>query len=48
MKLEDPIYPTDILLIDALGVMDKSESLKHAIPEFLRHNIIEGDIRNVC
>lgn len=48
MKLEDPKYPTDILLIDALGVMDKSESLKYAIPEFLRHNIIEGDIRNVC
>lgn len=48
LKLENTLYPTDILLLESLGIMEKSEAEKHAIPEFLRHNIIEGDIRNVC
>ena len=26
----------------------KQESIEAAIPEFLRHNIVEAEIRNVC
>jgi len=49
-KLDKPIYPSGILIMCAL--MDnnsfKEKSLKEAIPEFKRFNIVEAEIRNVC
>lgn len=49
-KLSEPLYPRDIVLAakldDSLDM--KEQCLKEAIPEFLRFNIIESEIRNVC
>ena len=49
-KLSEPLYPKDIILAakldDSLDM--KEQCLKEAIPEFLRFNIIESEIRNVC
>ncbi len=49
-KLSEPLYPRDIILAAKLdGFLDRKEQcLKEAIPEFLRFNIIESEIRNVC
>ena len=49
-KLSEPLYPKDIILAAKLDdSLDKKEQcLKEAIPEFLRFNIIESEIRNVC
>lgn len=49
-KLSEPLYPRDVLLAAKLGdAFDMREQCrKEAIPEFLRFNIIEGEIRNVC
>ena len=49
-KLQKIIYPAGILAMCAAFNSDepKSESLREAIPEFLRHNIVEAEIRNVC
>ena len=49
-KLSEPLYPRDILLAAKLDVsLDvKEQCMKEAIPEFLRFNIIESEIRNVC
>lgn len=48
-KLDEVIYPADILILDEL---DKSENIKKeawekAIPEFKRFNIVESEVRNV-
>lgn len=49
-KLSEPLYPQDVVLAakldDSLDM--KEQCLKEAIPEFLRFNIIESEIRNVC
>lgn len=49
-KLSEPLYPRDILLAAKLdNAFDMREQCrKEAIPEFLRFNIIESEIRNVC
>lgn len=49
-KLSEPLYPRDILLATKLDdTLDMREQCrKEAIPEFLRFNIIESEIRNVC
>ncbi len=48
--LSEPVYPRDVVLAaklnDSLDM--KEQCLKEAIPEFLRFNIIESEIRNVC
>ncbi|NLZ37268.1 MAG: helix-turn-helix transcriptional regulator [Clostridiales bacterium] len=48
--LKQTLYPRDIefaaRLSDELDLREASK--RDAIPEFLRHNIIESDIRNVC
>ena len=48
--LPEPLYPWDVVLAakldDSLDM--KEQCLKEAIPEFLRFNIIESEIRNVC
>ena len=49
-KLKQPIYPAGILAMCAALKNDvpKSESLREAIPEFLRHNIVEAEVWDVC
>ena len=49
-KLSEAIYPRDVLLAAKLDAsLDvKEQCLKEAIPEFLRFNIIESEVRNVC
>lgn len=49
-SLEDVYYPLDFELIAKINpVLDVREKEKEdAIPEFLRFNIVEKEIRNVC
>lgn len=48
-RLVEPIYPRDIMVAAKLSpALDEREaSVENAIPEFLRFNIVEGDVRNV-
>lgn len=48
-KLDRIIYPAGILILCAVSKSDdaKRKAEAEAIPEFMRHNIIEADIRNV-
>lgn len=48
--LPEPLYPRDVILAAKLNAsLDmKEQCLKEAIPEFLRFNIVESEIRNVC
>ena len=50
LKLSKPIYPAGIVILCAALKTDKpkEKSLKEAIPEFLRHNIVESEVRNVA
>lgn len=50
LKLEKTIYPAGVLILSsALNSEEpKAQSLKEAIPEFLRHNIVESEVRNVA
>ena len=48
-KLSEIVYPTGIL-IKAAVLNDESvkrEAVKNAIPEFMRFNIVENEVRNV-
>lgn len=47
--LSEPLYPRDIMLMAKLdSSLDmREQSRKEAIPEFMRFNIIESEIRNV-
>lgn len=49
-KLSETVYPRDVVLAAKRDhSLDKKEQCpKEAIPEFLRFNIIESEIRNVC
>ena len=49
LKLNDTIYPSSVLTALAVSKDEriKEKALKNAIPEFLRFNIVEGDVRNV-
>ena len=48
--LSEPLYPRDVILAAKLDAsLDvKEQCLKEAIPEFMRFNIVESEIRNVC
>jgi transcriptional regulator with XRE-family HTH domain len=48
-KLQRMIFPAGVLALCAARGNDeaKTESLHEAIPEFLRHNIVEAEVRNV-
>lgn len=49
-KMQKMIYPVGILLITASVLSDdsvKEDAVKHAIPEFLKYNIVESEVRNV-
>lgn len=49
-KLAEPIYPLSVVMADAITKNSrwKAESIRDAIPEFMRFNIVEGEVRNVC
>ena len=49
-SLKEPIFPRDIELTARLdSSLDiKSQAILESIPEFIRFNIVEKDIRNVC
>ena len=49
-KLKRIIYPASILTLCAAIKSDipKEESINEAIPEFIRFNIVESEVRNVC
>ena len=49
-KLAKPIFPASVVVATAVEKTEryKKEAVAHAIPEFLRFNIVEAEIRNVC
>ena len=48
-KLQKVMFPAGVLAMCAAYKSDepKAESMREAIPEFLRHNIVEAEVRNV-
>ena len=48
-KLSETLYPIGVILLSEAKKSDgpKSTSRAQAIPEFIRHNIIESEVRNV-
>ena len=48
-KLSHTIYPRSVLALSAASKNDeaKKNAVKNAIPEFIRHNIVESEVRNV-
>ncbi|MGI6744031.1 MAG: helix-turn-helix domain-containing protein [Eubacteriales bacterium] len=48
-KLEKPVYPAGLRAVSAAAKNDIAlkEAVKTAIPEFMRFNIVESDVRNV-
>ena len=48
-KLEHPLYPSSVLLLCKVQQSDvpKQECIRTAIPEFMRFNIVESEVRNV-
>lgn len=48
-KLADPLFPASVNVATAVEKTEryKQEAVKNAIPEFLRFNIVEGQIRDV-
>jgi len=48
-KLRKPIFPASIVILSSVSESDepKEESIKKAIPEFMRFNIVEAEVRNV-
>ena len=49
-KLQRPVYPSSVVILCRTLKSDapKEECYRMAIPEFLRFNIVESDVRNVC
>lgn len=48
LKLKDPLFPASILILANVNNDNtiKKKALAHSIPEFMRFNIVENDIRN--
>lgn len=48
-RLREPVYPSGVLAASAVAGSEaaKEQALRDAIPEFLRFNIVEGEVRNV-
>ena len=48
-KLEKPVYPASVLALSLAAKNDEAmkEAVNKAIPEFLRFNIIESEVRNI-
>ena len=49
-RLQKTIYPSGVYVrcISSGTEQAKNEGLADAIPEFMRHNIVESEVRNVC
>jgi hypothetical protein len=49
-KLQKLIYPSSVVILCKTMKSDepKKEIIRMAIPEFLRFNIVESEVRNVC
>jgi len=50
MRLSEVVYPAGIhvMCIASNSELPKQASIAASIPEFLRHNIVEAEVRNVC
>ena len=50
LKLSKIVYPAGIIILSAAlnSEEPKEQSLREAIPEFLRHNIVESEVRNIA
>ena len=48
-KMKEMLYPASVVLMDKAMKTDtnRKESIRKAIPEFLKYNIVEVDVRNV-
>ena len=48
-KLAEPLFPLGIVMADVVMKSSKwkDECMRNAIPEFMRFNIVEGEIRDV-
>ena len=48
-RLSETVYPSSVIAISEFSRSDqpKQNSYKQAIPEFIRFNIVESDVRNV-
>jgi len=48
-RLREPIYPSSVIAMSAFSGSDqpKKDSYAEAIPEFIRFNIVESEVRNV-
>jgi hypothetical protein len=48
-KLAEPLFPLSVVMADAATKNSrwKTESVHNAIPEFMRFNIVESEVRNV-
>jgi len=49
-RLREPIYPSSVIAMSAFSHNNqpKQSSYAQAIPEFIRFNIVESEVRNVC
>jgi transcriptional regulator with XRE-family HTH domain len=49
-RLSETIYPSSVVAMSVLSRSNKPKQDSHmqAIPEFLRFNIVESEVRNVC
>ena len=49
-KLQRPVYPSSVVILckTLRSNAPKEECYRMAIPEFLRFNIVESEVRNVC
>lgn len=49
-KLQRPVYPSSVIILckTMKSNAPKEECIRMAIPEFLRFNIVESEVRNVC
>ena len=50
MRLSEIVYPSGVhvMSIASNSELPKQASIEASIPEFLRHNIVEAEVRNVC
>ena len=49
-KLQKPVFPSSVVILCKTMKSDKPKEdiIRMAIPEFLRFNIVESEVRNVC
>lgn len=48
-KLSETVFPRSILMLSTVSNSDaaKKTAVRRSIPEFIRHNIVESEVRNV-